>query len=167
MRSREVRQDIALLLLQRRHHRQHVCDKARALFTLRAKTALAPQHAWTERALCRVVRRFDAVDLPEGPPRLAPLHNLLAGPFGLGPPPGLPASQSRSTSQRSGGREERKVDRFTVPSRTRCPHENIWCACASQASPISSQPPPRPRIASQSRRPGAQHSCRPRTGYQW
>src|SRR5688572_18246280 len=86
MRGGEVLQDIALLLLQRRHHRHHACDKARALLTLSPKTALAPQHAWTERSLCRVVRRFDAVDLHEGPQRLASLQNLLAGPFGLGHP---------------------------------------------------------------------------------
>src|SRR6266516_5789435 len=84
----------------------------------------------------------------------------------LGTPQRLPAYNNRSTSRRSGVMEERKVERFKVPSRTRCHHVNIWCACASKASPISSERPPRPRIASKSRTKCAEQSCRHRTGYQ-
>src|SRR6516162_7925855 len=70
----------------------------------------------------------------------------------LGTPQRLPASKSRSISRRSGVMEERNVERFNVPSRTRCHQVNIWCACVSKASPISSEHPPRSRIASKSRR---------------
>jgi len=76
----------------------------------------------------------------------------------LGTPHRLPASNSRSTSRRSGLIYDRNVERCRVPSRTRCHHANSWCTCASKAVPISSECPPRPRIASQSRRKCAQHS---------
>ncbi len=42
-----------------------------------------------------------------------------------------------------------------MPSRTRCHHVNIWCACASKASPTS-EAPLRPRIDSKSRSKCAQ-----------
>ena len=58
----------------------------------------------------------------------------------------LPAANNRSTSQRSGVMYERNVDRLSVPSRTRCHQANIWCACLSKASPISSALPPRSRM---------------------
>ena len=78
-----------------------------------------------------------------GSPRLAPLLNLLAGPAGLGQPrPRTPCSKSRYPAQRSGVIEKQTTNRFHVPSRNRCHPEPIWCACASQASPISSQTPP-------------------------
>src|SRR4030095_3389385 len=76
----------------------------------------------------------------------------------LGTPHRLPASNSRSTSRRSGLIYDRNVDRCSVPSRTRCHHANIWCTCTSKASPISSECPPRLRIASKSRSKCAQHS---------
>ena len=57
----------------------------------------------------------------------------------------------RSTSWRRGLIYDRNVERVSVPSHTRCHQVNIWCACASKASPISSETPPRPRIASKSR----------------
>jgi hypothetical protein len=53
-----------------------------------------------------------------------------------------------------------------VPSRTRCHHVNIWCACASQASPLSAEHPPRSRLASKSLSQCAQQRGRHRTGYQ-
>src|SRR5712691_7901605 len=84
----------------------------------------------------------------------------------LGIPQCLPASNNRSTSRRSGVMEERNVERFKVPSCTRCHQVNIWCAWASKASPSSSEHPPRARIASKSRSKCAQQSCRHRTGYQ-
>src|SRR5712691_3981 len=59
----------------------------------------------------------------------------------LGTPPRLPASNNRSTSRRSGLIEARNVERCTVPSRTRCHHVHIWCACASKASPSSAEAP--------------------------
>ena len=84
MRSGEVIQDIALLLLQRRHHRHHALDKARAVLTLGAKAALAPLHTRTDRAFGRMVRGLHPFNLHEGPQRLAALENLPAGPFGEG-----------------------------------------------------------------------------------
>src|SRR5712691_9601046 len=85
----------------------------------------------------------------------------------VGTPQVLPASHSLSTSRRIGFIEERNVERCSVPSRTRCHQGNIWCACASKASPLSSAHPPRSRIAATSLRKCAQQSCRHRTGYQW
>src|SRR5216683_6977677 len=84
----------------------------------------------------------------------------------LATPQRLPASNRRSTSRRSGVIEDRKLERFSVPSRTRCHQVNIWCAWTSKASPSSLERPPRPRIASKSRHRWAQHTCRHRTGYQ-
>src|SRR6516162_3046590 len=158
MRRREVIQDVALLLLERRDHRHHALDKARAVLALGAKAALAPLHTRTDCAFGRIVRGLHPCDLHEGPQRLAPLENLLTGPLVLATPHWLPTSRSRSTSRRSGVMYERNVERANVPSRTRCHQVNIWCACSSRASPIVSETPPRPRIASKSRSKCAQHT---------
>src|SRR5512145_1287054 len=79
----EVFQNVALLLLQRRYHRHHTLDKARTVFTLRAKAALTPLHTWADRAFGCSVRGLHPCDLHERPQRLAPLENLPAGPFGF------------------------------------------------------------------------------------
>src|SRR5262249_982019 len=76
----------------------------------------------------------------------------------LATPHWLPASNSRSTSRRRGVIEERNGERANLPSRTRCHHVNSWCACARRASPMSSEAPPRLRIASKSRSRCVQHS---------
>src|SRR5688572_5075221 len=86
MRGREVIQDVAVLLLQRRHHRHHAFDKARTRFALGTETALAPLHTRTDRALSRVVGRLYSLNLHEGPQSFAALENLAAGPLSLGPP---------------------------------------------------------------------------------
>src|SRR5688572_17399913 len=86
MRGCEVTQDVAVLLLQRRHHRHHAFDKARAAFTLGTETALAPLHTRTNRALRRIVRGLHPFDLHKGPQGLATLENLAARPFGFGHP---------------------------------------------------------------------------------
>src|SRR5687768_17915440 len=70
MRRREVIQDVALLLLQRRHHRQHALDKARAVLALGAKTALAPLYTRTDGTFGRIVRGLHPFNLHEGPQRL-------------------------------------------------------------------------------------------------
>ena len=84
----------------------------------------------------------------------------------FGTPHCHPAANSRSPSRRAGHIGTKSASVSSVPSRTRCHHVNIWCAGASKAAPISSEHPPRSRIASQSLRRCAQHSCRHRTGYQ-
>src|SRR5687768_15594038 len=86
MRRREVIQDVALLLLQRRHHRHHALDKARAVLALGAKTALAPLYTRTDGTFGRIVRGLHPFNLHEGPQRLAALENLPAGPLGFGHP---------------------------------------------------------------------------------
>jgi hypothetical protein len=47
----EVFQHVALLSLQRGHHRRHALDKARTVLALRAKAALTPLHTRTDRPL--------------------------------------------------------------------------------------------------------------------
>src|SRR5688572_21890241 len=86
MRGREVIQDVAVLLLQRRYYRHHAFDKARARFALGTETTLAPLHTRTDRALSRIVRGLDAFNLHEGPQGFATLEKLAAGPLGLGDP---------------------------------------------------------------------------------
>jgi hypothetical protein len=120
MRRSAVRQDRARLLRQRRPHRHHGCDTARALCTRSSTTARAPQHAWTERARCRVVRRCDAVDRPAGPQRLAPRHHRLAGPFGLGHPtrtPRFSAPRHLAAQGRHRGAHRRGLHRPLAPPR--------------------------------------------------
>src|ERR671925_2212706 len=84
MSGSEVFQDIALLLLQRGHHRHHTLDKARTILALRAKATLTPLHTRTDRPLRRVIGGFDTLDLYERPQRLAPLQHLPACPCGVG-----------------------------------------------------------------------------------
>ena len=135
-------QDVALLLLQRRHHRHQAFDKAGAGCTLRAKAALAPEHTGTDRPLCRIVGRLDTGDLHECPQGLTPLQNVPACPFGLRPHRSdcpLPRAARLPGAAASCKSETLSVAR--CPSRTRCHHVNIWCACASKASPIFSEAP--------------------------
>ncbi len=84
MSGSEVCQNVALLLLQRRHHGHHALNKARAFRALCAKAALAPLHTRTDRPLRRVIGGFDTLDLHEGPQRLVTLQKLTACPFGFG-----------------------------------------------------------------------------------
>src|SRR5918999_3502892 len=86
MRGNEVIQDVALLLLQRRHHCHHALDKTRAVFALRAKATFAPLHTRTDGALSHIVGRLNALNLHERPQGLAALENLAAHPFGFGYP---------------------------------------------------------------------------------
>src|SRR5918999_54171 len=86
MRGNEVIQDVALLLLQRRHHCHHALDKTRAVFALRAKATFAPLHTRTDGALSHIVGRLNALNLHERPQCLAALENLAAHPFGFGYP---------------------------------------------------------------------------------
>ena len=65
-----------VVLLQRGHNRQHRFDTARALDTLRAKTARAPQHPRPNRPFRGVVRRFYPFQAPESPQRWTHLENL-------------------------------------------------------------------------------------------
>src|SRR5437763_15390170 len=81
MSSGEVFQNVALLLLQRGHHRHHTLDKARTVLALRAKAALTPLHTRTDRPLRRAIGWFDTLDLHKRPQRLAPLQHLPARPF--------------------------------------------------------------------------------------
>ena len=95
----------------------------------------------------------------------APLEHLSAVPAVLGTPQVWPASSRRSTSRRIGRIDEAKLAGANVPSRTRCHQWHIWRVCARNASPISQEPPPRPIMASMSRRRCAQHTCRRQGGY--
>src|SRR5215475_378914 len=109
----EVFQNIALLLLQRGHHRHHTLDKARTVLALRAKAPLTPLHPRTDRPLRRVIGWCDTLDLHERPQRLAPLQHLPAWPCGCGhttysplpigvPPPGEAGSYTTETSSVAG-----------------------------------------------------------------
>src|SRR5688572_2903289 len=80
----EVIQDVAVLLLERRHHCHHTLNKMRACRALCAKAAFAPLHTRTDRPFSRIIGGLNAFDLPEGPQGLASLQNLPAGPFGFG-----------------------------------------------------------------------------------
>jgi hypothetical protein len=93
MRSGEIFQDTALLLLPRRHHRHYALDTARALRTLCATTDFAPLPPRTDRPLGRVIGRGDAFDLHAPPQRLASLQNLVPHPFGEGHTTGAPRFQ--------------------------------------------------------------------------
>src|ERR687893_2405454 len=86
MRGDEVIQDVAVLLLERRHHRHHTLNKASACRALRAKAAFAPWHAWMDRPFRRIVGGLNAFDLHEGPQRLTALQNLPTRSFGFGYP---------------------------------------------------------------------------------
>ena len=133
-----------MLLLQRCHNCHQRFDQVRALDTLRATTAFAPQHPRAHYPLGRVVRRLDAFQRhtrpqhraqfearPTDAPRSSRCHTC------------PPASSHCSTSRRSGLLTLRKRDCCSGPSRTRCP----WLC---RASPISWKRPPRPIIASMS-----------------
>jgi hypothetical protein len=80
----EVFQHVALLLLQRGHHRHHTLDKARTVLALRTNAALTPLHTRTDRPLRRVLGGFDTLDLHECPPCLTPLQNLTTCSVGFG-----------------------------------------------------------------------------------
>src|SRR5918992_6282603 len=86
MRGNEVIQDVALLLLERRHHCHHALDKTRAVFALRAKATFAPLHTRTDSALSHIVGGLNALNLHERPQGLAALQNLPTRPFGFGHP---------------------------------------------------------------------------------
>src|SRR5215207_6660584 len=88
-RRRQIAEDMPVLLLERCHHRHHGLNNTRTVGTLCPKTAFAPEDPWTDRPLCRIVRRLNLGVAHERPQRLAPLEQLSAGSFGLGHPTGL------------------------------------------------------------------------------
>jgi hypothetical protein len=65
----EVIQDVAVLLLERRHHCHHTLNKMRACRALCAKAAFAPLHTRTDRPFSRIIGGLNAFDLHEGPSR--------------------------------------------------------------------------------------------------
>lgn len=83
-------QDIALLLLQRRHDSHHQCNKAGALVARRAKTAFPPQHPRTNCPLGSIRCRFHPCKMHERPQRLTPLQQFAAHAFGLRHPAPAP-----------------------------------------------------------------------------
>jgi hypothetical protein len=105
-RGGEIRQDMALLLLQRRHHGQPACDQTGAGRTLRASTPLAPEHPGTERPLGRMIGRLDAGNLHECPQGLASLEEVATRSRCFGPPAAPPRFQEPfdlSAPRRHGG----------------------------------------------------------------
>src|SRR5262245_57950505 len=79
-----------MLLLERGHHRHHRLDKPRALGTLRAKAAFAPQDTWTDGALGHIVSRLDAFHTHKGPQGIIDLEYFPTDTFRLGHTTGLP-----------------------------------------------------------------------------
>src|SRR5262245_47078352 len=76
--------DVAPLLAQRGRHRQHSLDEAAALRAVRAEADLANQHAESDGALGRIVRRLDAEHADECPQRGRELENVPARRLDLG-----------------------------------------------------------------------------------
>src|SRR6184192_2739829 len=110
----EVFQNVALLLLQRGHHRHHTLDKARTVLALRAKAALTPLHPRTDRPLRRVIGWFD----PPRPARTSTTPHAASASHGMSlrlwahhtasplprgvPPPGDAGSYTTETSRVAG-----------------------------------------------------------------
>src|SRR5215467_13611117 len=89
----EIREDIALLLFQRRHHRQHTFDETGADRTLCATAPLTPQHTGADRPLSRIIGRLDASNWHERPQCLAALEDVPTRPGSLGHPAATPRIQ--------------------------------------------------------------------------
>lgn len=77
--SRQIRQDVSLLLSQRRHGRQHALGETQPALALRAKTSLAPQHRSPQRSLSRIVGRLNALVVDECPQRDLQLEDIATG----------------------------------------------------------------------------------------
>ena len=157
-------EDIAMLLLERGHHRHHRCNKARALHTLRPKAPLAPQDPWPNRPLGGVVRGFHPFVTHERPQGLPQLKQLPAGAFGLGHPTALARVQPplhclphRPHRAGKGPMGQRAVA-DPMPPLEHLP------GLRPQGFPTSRDCPPRSILASISRRRCAQQTCRRHVG---
>src|SRR6516225_279461 len=162
----EVFQNIALLLLQRGHHRHHTLDKARTVLALRAKAALTPLHPRTDRPLRRVIGWFDTLDLHERPQRLTPLQHLTACPCGFGHTTLTPHFQEafHLPAKRAHIRPKRRALQSAL-AHPLPPRKHLMRLRQQGVTDLLGAPP-RSRMASKSRNTCAQHTCRHRTGYQ-
>src|SRR5919106_4577226 len=87
--GRQIVEDIAVLLLERRHDSHHRFHEPGPLWTVGPKTPLAPEDAGPYRSFRRVIGGLYLRVPHEGPQGLTPLEDLPAGAFGLGAPTGL------------------------------------------------------------------------------
>src|SRR5687767_15129966 len=85
-----IRKEMAMLLLERGHHRHRRLAKARPPGTLRAKAACAPQDARTDSALRHLGGRCAACHAHTSPQGLIDLEYFLTDAFRLGQATGLP-----------------------------------------------------------------------------
>src|SRR5271154_1102191 len=75
-----VIEHIAFLKAKCRNDRQNALDEAAPVRAIGSETTFAPQNAWTQDTLARVVRRLDSLHEHEGPQRWFECEDLSASP---------------------------------------------------------------------------------------
>jgi hypothetical protein len=158
---------MAVLRLERGHHRQYRLHEPGPLSTLGANTPLAPQHPRPNRPLRLVVRGRHPCIAHQGPQGRPPLADLpRQGPSVFGTPQCWPTSARCSTSRRMSGMLVRKLACVSVLARTRWHPWAIRRASTRRTFPTSADRPPRLIMASRSCNRCAQDHCHRQLGDQ-